>query len=100
MPALWNPVTDRSPRQPRCPAPPGAVLLLDGPFLLGAGLPFDLTVHLALSPAALRRRTAAGEKWTLPAYDRYQAEVSPDETADVVVRMDDPRHPALLSAPY
>lgn len=70
------------------------MLLLDGPLLLGQGLPFDLTVHLALTPAALRRRTDPAEHWTLPAFDRYAREALPEESADVLVRADDPRHPA------
>jgi hypothetical protein len=31
----------------------------------------------------------------LPAYERYRGEVDPDRIADVVVRIDDPRHPAV-----
>ena len=56
--------------------------------------PFDLTVHLLLSPGALRRRTPESDHWTLPAYERYEAETDPSGTADVLVRTDDPRHPA------
>jgi hypothetical protein len=70
-------------------------VLVDGCLLLGRGLPFDLTVHLRLSAAALARRTPAEQRWTLPAYARYEAEVDPDRVADVVVRLDDPRHPAI-----
>lgn len=97
LPALWDPVGDRSVRLPRVPAPAGAVVLVDGPFLLGTGLPFDLTVHLQVSPAALRRQTPTADAWTLPAYGRYEAEVHPTTLADVVVRMDDPHHPALVA---
>jgi hypothetical protein len=32
----------------------------------------------------------------LPAYDRYDAQVRPAERADIVVRADDPRHPAAI----
>jgi hypothetical protein len=53
-------------------------------------------VHLALSGAALRRRTPADLSWTLPAFARYDAEVAPAAIADVVVRIDDPHHPALV----
>ena len=35
-------------------------------------------------------------RWTLPAYARYGDEVDPASFADVVVRVDDPRHPALV----
>jgi hypothetical protein len=71
------------------------VLLVYGVLLLGRGLPFDRTVHLALSPAARTRRTSAAVAWTLPAWDRYDAEVRPADTADIVVRADDPAHPAI-----
>ncbi len=96
LPALWDPVLDRSPRCSRETAPPSAIALVDGQFLLGAGLPFDVTVHVHLSDAALRRRTASTAHWTLPAYARYDKEVQPLAAADVVIRWDDPRHPALV----
>src|SRR5205085_464778 len=70
--------------------------LLPGPLLLGTGLDLDLTVHCAQSPAALARRLPDGYRWTLPAYARYAEEVGPEYLADVVVRVDDPRHPALV----
>ncbi|MFI1012220.1 uridine kinase [Streptomyces sp. NPDC020965] len=94
LPDLWDPVADRATRSARVGLPPGGVLLLHGPFLLGHWFPFDLTVHLRLSPGALRRRSAPGEHWTLPAFQRYEEEVRPEEVADVLVRADDPRHPA------
>lgn len=99
LPSLRDPVTDRSTREAAVEASAGTVLVLDGALLLGRGLPVDLTVHLA-TRAATRRRVAAAEPerlpaWTLPAYDAYAAHVSPERTADVVVRYDDPRHPAL-----
>jgi hypothetical protein len=94
LPDLWDPGTDRATRSPHVVLPPGGVLLLAGPFLLGHWFPFDLTVHLRLSPGALERRTEASERWTLPAYARYEDEVGPADKADVLVRADDPRHPA------
>lgn len=94
LPDLWDPETDRATRSPHVALPPGGVLLLHGPFLLGHWFPFDLTVHLRLSPGALERRTDESERWTLPAYARYEDEVGPGDTADVLVRADDPRHPA------
>ncbi|MGV9310804.1 uridine kinase [Streptomyces sp. NPDC003691] len=94
LPDLRDPATDRATRSPRMELPRGGVLLLHGPFLLGQGFPFDLTVHLRLSQAALRRRTERSEQWTLPAFRRYEEEVRPEETADITVRADDPRHPA------
>jgi hypothetical protein len=69
---------------------------VSGPLLLGAGLPFDVSVHLELSGAALHRRTDPELRWTLPAYARYGAEVDPASFADVVIRLDDPRRPALV----
>jgi hypothetical protein len=93
---LWNAGTDRATREPYQDLPPGAVLLVSGPLLLGGGLAFDVAVHLELSPAALARRTAAEDAWTLPAYARYAEEVDPASFADMVVRLDDPRRPALV----
>ncbi|MFB7373142.1 uridine kinase [Streptomyces sp. NPDC056222] len=92
LPDLWDPVRDRATRSPYVELPPGGVLVVHGPFLLGHWFPFDLTVHLRLSPGALARRTE--EPWTLPAFARYENEVAPSDAADVVVRTDDPRHPA------
>ncbi|MEU6060167.1 uridine kinase [Streptomyces sp. NPDC047097] len=94
LPDLWDPVTDRATRSPYRTLAPGGVLLVHGPFLLGHWFPFDLTAHLLLSPGALARRTPAEEAWTLPAFERYEAEVGPADTADAVVRADHPRHPA------
>ena len=99
LPSLRDPATDRSTRAPYVQLPPGGVLLLDGALLLGRWLPLELTVHLALTPAALARRTPADQQWTLPAFARYEAETGPTEAADVVVRVDDLRHPALVERP-
>jgi hypothetical protein len=95
LPSLWDAERDRATRAERVPVPEGGVVLLDGELLLGAGLAFDLTVHLWLSPAALRRRVP--DAWAVPAYERYEEEVDPSSLADVVVRVDDPRHPALYT---
>ncbi|MER7107660.1 uridine kinase [Streptomyces sp. NPDC000229] len=97
LPDLWDPAADRATRSPYRTLAPGGVLVLHGPFLIGHWFPFDLTVHLRLSPGALARRTE--QPWTLPAFERYEAEVGPAETADVVVRADDPRHPAWTGLP-
>ncbi|MFI5807014.1 uridine kinase [Streptomyces sp. NPDC051561] len=99
LPDLWDPVTDRATRSPYVELPPGGVLLLHGPLLLGHWFPCDLTVHVRLSPGALARRTAEGEQWTLPAFARYEAEVGPSQAADVVVRADDAQHPAWTGIP-
>ncbi|WP_410660682.1 uridine kinase [Amycolatopsis sp. lyj-112] len=92
LPSLWDPVRDRATRAQRVELPEGGVVLLDGEFLFGAGLAFDLSVHLWLSPAGLKRRVP--DEWALPAYERYEEEVDPSALAEVVVRVDDPDHPA------
>ncbi|MEU9983386.1 uridine kinase [Streptomyces sp. NPDC050856] len=99
LPDLWDPVGDRATRTPCTRLPPGGVLVLHGPFLLGQWFPFDLTVHLRLSRGALARRTDESWAWTLPAFERYVDEVAPEDAADVVVRADDPRHPAWSGLP-
>ncbi len=99
LPSLWDAAADRATRAPYTVLAPGGVLLLDGELLLGRLLPFDLTVHLAMTPAALARRTAPEERWTLPAFARYEAETGPADAADLTVRVDDPRRPALVERP-
>ncbi len=101
LPALWDARLDRSARAGRVPAADGAVLLLDGTFLLGRGLTADTTVHLAVRPETLARLTPEQDAWQLPAYERYVRQSSPEAAAEVVVRVDDPRHPALvMRTPY
>lgn len=95
LPSLRDPDSNRATREPRCALEPDAVVVVSGPLLLGLGLPFELTVHLAVSPAARARRTPPEQAWTLPAFDRYDTEVGPAQLADVVIRYDDPDHPAL-----
>ncbi|MEU6536170.1 uridine kinase [Streptomyces sp. NPDC047000] len=94
LPDLRDPATDRATRSPYSRLSPGGVLLLHGPLLLRHWFPFDLTVHLLLSPGALRRRTPESDHWTLPAFERYTDETDPAAAADVLIRTDDPRHPA------
>lgn len=96
LPSRWDAVADRASRADYVSLPPGGVLLLAGPLLLGRGLDLDLTVHLALSPGALDRQVADDRRWTLPAYRRYAEEVDPERSADVAVRMDHPDRPAVL----
>ncbi len=96
LPTLWDPVADRATRAPYVEMPPGGVLLVDGAFLLGRGLPLEYAVHLSLSADALARRTPPEERWTLEAYARYEEEVGPAGVADVVIRANDPRHPAVV----
>jgi hypothetical protein len=94
LPALWDAAADRSARRSVEPVPPGAVLLVDGVLLLGRGLPAELTVHVALSPAALARRRVPA--WQLPAFAEYDREVRPGEVCDVLVRAEDLLRPAVL----
>jgi len=93
---LWDAGTDRAARAPYQDLVPGSIILVSGPLLLGGALSFDISVHLELSPAALDRRTAPDLQWTLPAYRRYAEEVDPASFADLVVKVDDPRRPALI----
>jgi hypothetical protein len=94
LPALRDSRRDRSARATRQPLPERAVLLVDGLFLLGLGLPAELVVHVALSPAALLRRGVPA--WQLPAFTSYDELVRPGEQCDVLVRAEDPLRPAVL----
>ena len=97
LPSLWDTELDRATRARYVSVRPGGVCLLDGSLLLGRGMPLDLAVHLTLSPGALSRRTPNDRIWTLPAYARYEAEADPVGSADVVLKVDDPGHPALIT---
>jgi hypothetical protein len=99
LPSLRDPGTNRATRQATVRVPSDAVIMVAGPFLLGRGLPFDASVHVALTPGARTRRVPVDEHWTLPAFDAYDATVRPAEIADIVIRYDDPRHPALYGTP-
>lgn len=94
LPTFWDTSADRATRAGYVELPPGGVLVLDGELLLGRGLPVDCSVHLWLSPGALRRRLT--DAWALPAFERYHSTVRPLDRADFAVRVDDPAHPALL----
>ncbi|MFG2298259.1 uridine kinase [Streptomyces sp. NPDC048603] len=94
LPDLWDPVTDRATRSPYAELPPDAVVILHGPLLLGHWFPFDFVAHIALSPGALARRTPEADRWTLPAFARYETETDPAGAADTLIRADDPRRPA------
>jgi hypothetical protein len=96
LPSLWDAVADRASRAEYAVLPAGGVVLVDGSLLLGRGLDWDLTVHLALSPAALERQLAEPDRWTLPAYRRYADDVATERLADVVVRMDHGNRPAVV----
>jgi hypothetical protein len=95
LPSLRDPASNRSTREAPRELGAGGVLIVSGSLLLGHGLPFDLSVHLHLSSSALARRSAAEDAWTLPAYAEYDATVAPCESAALVFKVDDPRHPAV-----
>jgi hypothetical protein len=95
LPSLRDPVTNRATRERARVAAPGEIVVVAGSFLLRPDLPFDVRVHLTLSAGALRRRTPPAEGWTRAAHARYAAQVRPEDTADVVVRLDDPARPAV-----
>lgn len=97
--ALRDPVTGRATRDAPTPVSAEGVIVVDGGFLVGAGLPFDLTVHLRVSAAALDRRTPPDLAWTAPAYERHRDEADPAGRAEVVVLADDPLRPAIALAP-
>ena len=96
LPVLWDVERDRAARAARRPLQPGSVLLVPGSLLQGVGLAFDVTVHLRVSAAARARRTPPELAWELPAFDRYDEEVSPADLADAVVLADSPERPALV----
>ncbi|SDW11612.1 hypothetical protein SAMN05216215_1001224 [Saccharopolyspora shandongensis] len=98
LPAFWDAEADRSPRLARIALPPRGVAIVDGPLLLGAGLDFDLAIHLWLPEAALQRRTPEPDRWTLPAFGRYTGEVAPERLADYVIRVDRPGRPAVVDS--
>lgn len=92
LPALRDPDRDRSARTPPRELAASAVLLVDGLFLLGRGLPAELTVHVALSPNALLRRGVPA--WQLPAFTAHDADARAG--SDVLVLAEDPRRPAVV----
>ncbi len=91
---LRDPGSDRSIRQRYLPWTPGTVLLLDGPFLLAAGLRLDARVDVSVSGGALRRALPPERSWWLPGFDRYRDEYGRAEPADVVLSYDHPSAPA------
>lgn len=95
LPTLWDSESDRSTRARRRSAAPGAVLVVDGPMLLGQGLPLELGVHLHLSRAALLRRTPDAHRWTVDALVEHEEETGVDALADLLVRAEHADRPAL-----
>ncbi|MEJ8281359.1 uridine kinase [Pseudonocardia spirodelae] len=98
LPRLRDLARDRAFRDEPVPLGPDGVVLLAGGRLLGRGLAAELTVHLRVGGAALRRLLPAGEEWTAPAYARYEREGDPGGYADVLVMADHPDRPALRDA--
>jgi hypothetical protein len=96
VPALRDPATDRSVGISPQPVPDPGLVVVSGSALLGRGLSFDLAVHLQASSAALRRRLPEDEQWLVEPLQRYAGERRPEVVADLVVRVEDPRHPALV----
>lgn len=96
LPSLRDPDSNRSTRAERLRLPPTGIAVITGELLLGGGLSFDTMVHVSVSRQARRRQTPAELQWTLPAHDRYEIEVDPAGSADLVIRYDDPLRPALL----
>lgn len=94
--ALRDPATDRSLRLDPVAVPDPGLVVVSGSGLLGRWLSFDAAVHLRASPAALRRRLPPEEHWLVEALVRYAEERDPAGLADLVVRVEDPRHPALV----
>lgn len=99
LPSLRDPETNRATRAATVEAEAGTVLLVSGPLLLNLyewqPLPFDVSVHLTLSPAARARRTPEAGQWTLEAFAQYDEQREPIAAADVLIKLDDPRHPAV-----
>ncbi len=101
LPSLRDPATNRVTRAHRRMPRDGAILIVSGELLLGRGLPFDRTIHLALGSGARARTVPAQWAWTLPAFADYDRDVDPVAVADIVIRFDDPRHPAIRrSTPF
>ena len=97
LPTYWDATADRASRAAYSPAPTGAVLILDGAMLLRPGLRADASVHLHLDPAALARRLPDEQQWELAAYALHVDLARPAALADLVVRLNDPRRPALVT---
>jgi hypothetical protein len=95
LPALRDEATNRATRAQPVVLAAGGVVLVCGELLLGAGLSFDLVIHLDVSRSARKRQTPEDRRWSLPAFDRYDIDVDPVALADVVIRYDDPKHPAI-----
>lgn len=92
---LRDPVADRSVRQQPSEAPAGALLLLDGPFLLAGELPLDLLIGFQLGRGTLVRSLLPQQQWWTRAFETYDDRYQPIEAADVLVAYDHPSAPAV-----
>jgi len=99
LPRLRDPATDRAVKDPARTAAPGALLVLDGPYLLRWELSgaLDVVVHLQTSSPALRRRFAEADDPRPQAWARYLGETDPASRADLIVRFDHPDRPAVVA---
>jgi hypothetical protein len=101
LPTLWDAEQDRATRASRRAAAPGTVAVVDGPYLLRWELAdaFDLVLHVEVSDAALARRCVEADRPRVGgSWSRYVEETAPAERAPYVVRLEDPRRPALVRA--
>lgn len=99
LPALWDRDLDRATRTARLDAPGGLVAVVDGPFLLRweTADAVDVAVHLSVSDSALARRLPAPDVGRVTgAWHRYRRETSPEDRADVVLRLENPQRPAQV----
>ena len=91
---LRDPGTDRSVRQRADPVLPGAVLLLDGPFLLAADLPLDALVGFSVSRGSLDRALPDDRRWWVGAFEKYQDDYAAADRSDVLLSYDHATAPA------
>jgi uridine kinase len=115
-PALRDLRTEEVQDGPARLAPPGAVLVVDGVFLLSAELAgcWEVSIHLDVSPAETLRRAlvrdvavfgsaeAVRERYLrryLPGQQLYREAVEPARIADVVLGYDDPAAPVVVKWP-
>jgi len=95
VPSLRDPLTNRSTHERPRPAEPGTVVLISGQLLLDHDLPFDQVIRLSASATTLARITPPELAWTLPVIAAYEAEIEPSARADIDIRLNDPRRPAV-----
>ena len=102
LPSLRDPITNRATRRPPVPLPGDGVVIVVGPFLLGRDLPFDMSVHVALTSGArsgASRSTSAGRCLpSLPTTRRCARPRSPTSSSATTTRATrrstEPRQPA------